>query len=397
MSQTAKFIQPSNRIAPFKPYYFASLNQKIAALKEQGTDVIRVDMGSPDMPPPDFIIKAMVDAAQRSDTHGYGPMGGTIEFRRAVAHYYQQRFGVKLDPARQVLALIGSKEGLFHLSQVLINPGDVALVCDPGYPIYRTSVQIAGGSIYPLPLLPENHFLPDFERIPPDTARKARLLWLNYPNNPTGAIAPLAFFEQAVSFARRWELIVAHDAPYTDICFDGYKAPSILQVTGAEDVAVEFNSLAKTYNMAGWRLGMVCGNPEIVSYLHTYKTQVDSSSFTPLFIGGITALTGDQGWLSERNHIYQQRRDIIVTALRACGFTLDTPPAAIYVWAHLPDRFDDAFNFSNQLLDATGVSVTPGDLYGDYGKGFVRISLGTSTERIEEAMHRLSRWVSETN
>jgi LL-diaminopimelate aminotransferase len=392
----SSFIKPANRIAPFKPYYFASLNQKISILKEQGIDVIRIDMGSPDMPPPSFIIEAMTASAHQPDTHGYGPIGGPAEFRRAAAKYYARRFGVTLDPARQVLALIGSKEGLFHLSQVLINPGDIALVTDPGYPIYQSSTLIAGGSIYPMPLLRENAFLPDFDRIPEEIARKARLMWLNYPNNPTGAVASLQFFEQAVAFARRYQLVVANDAPYTDVCFNGYIAPSILQVPGAEDVAVEFNSLAKTFNMAGWRLGMVCGNAQLIEYLHTYKSQVDSSQFTPLFAGGIAALTGDQDWLVERNNIYQHRRDIILAALRAVGFTVDTPPAAIYVWACLPERFQDSFDFCDRLLTETGVSATPGDIYGEYGKRYIRISLGTATARIEEAMQRLAQWVSAT-
>jgi LL-diaminopimelate aminotransferase len=395
MDPTPNFIQPATRIAPFKAYYFASLNQKITELKERGTDVIRIDMGSPDMPPPDHIIQAMIESAKRPDTHGYGPNGGLPEFRRAAAHYYQQRFGVTLDPSRQILALIGSKEGLFHLSQVLINPGDLVLAPDPGYPIYQSSVQIAGGSIYPMPLLRVNDFLPDFEHIPEEIALKAKLMWLNYPSNPTGAVATLEFFERAVAFARRYQIIVANDAPYADVCFDGYVAPSLLQVPGATEVAVEFNSLAKAYNMAGWRLGMACGNAEIIRYLHIYKSQVDSSTFTPLFAGGITALTGDQGWLADRNRIYQQRRDIILAALRASGFTVDTPPAAIYVWAHLPPGFDDAFDFCDRLLSETGVSTTPGDIYGEYGKQYIRISLGTATDRIIEAMQRLTHWLSE--
>jgi LL-diaminopimelate aminotransferase len=393
MDSMETFIRPSDRIAPFKPYYFASLGQKIVDLKEQGVDVIRIDMGSPDLPPPNFIIQAMITSAQRADTHSYGPMGAPIEFRQAVAQYYRTRFGVQLDAARQVLGLIGSKEGLFHLSQVLINPEDIALVPDPGYPIYASSVKIAGGSIYKLPLLNENNFLPDFTSIPDDVARKAKILWLNYPSNPTGAVASLDFFAQAIAFARKHEIVVANDAPYTDICFDGYTAPSLLQVPGAMDIAVEFNSLAKTYNMAGWRLGMVCGNPEIIRFLHTYKSQVDSSSFTPLFAGGIAALNGDQGWLAERNRIYQARRDIILEALRASGFKADTPPAAIYVWAYLPDKFEDAFAFCDRLLAETGVSITPGDIYGDFGKRYVRISLGTATERIVEAMQRLTLWM----
>jgi LL-diaminopimelate aminotransferase len=220
---------------------------------------------------------------------------------------------------------------------------------------------------------------------------------LNYPSNPTGAVATLEFFEEAVAFARRNQLIVANDAPYADVCFDGYVAPSLLQVPGAVDVAVEFNSLSKAYNMAGWRLGMACGNAEIIRYLHIYKSQVDSSTFTPLFAGGIAALTGDQGWLAGRNLIYQQRRDIILAALRASGFIVETPPAAIYVWAQLPAGFDSAFDFCDRLLAETGVSTTPGDIYGEFGKNYIRISLGASTDRITEAMQRLTRWVSESN
>ncbi|HSV86424.1 MAG TPA: aminotransferase class I/II-fold pyridoxal phosphate-dependent enzyme [Levilinea sp.] len=394
MTSNNTCIQPSDRIAPFKPYYFASINQTIAALKEQGRDVIRIDIGAPDMPPPDFIIQSMIASAQRADTHSYGPIGGPFDFKLAVAAYYDHRFGVKLDPHNQVLALIGSKEGIFHLSQVLINPGDIALVPDPGYPIYAASAKIAGGTIYPMPLLPENSFLPDFERIPENIARKAKIMWLNYPSNPTGAVASIEFFEQAVAFARRYGIVIANDAPYTDICFDGYSAPSILQVGGAEEIAVEFNSLAKTFNMAGWRLGMVCGNSQVISYLHTYKSQVDSSSFAPLFTGGIAALTGDQHWLVERNRVYQQRRDIVVAALRASGFSVNIPHAAIYVWARLPQQFSDAFSFTTRLLEAEGVSLTPGDLYGEYGRGHIRVSLGAATNRIEEAMQRLARWVS---
>lgn len=397
MTSNNTFIQPSDRIAPFKPYYFASLNQKIAALKEQGRDIIRIDIGAPDMPPPDFIIQSMVASAQRSDTHSYGPIGGPAEFKHAVSEYYLHRYGVRLDPQSQILALIGSKEGIFHLSQVLINPGDIALVPDPGYPIYTSSVKIAGGMTYPMPLLRENSYLPDFDRIPEVIARRAKILWLNYPSNPTGAVASLDFFEQAVSFARRYNLVVVNDAPYTDVCFDGYKAPSILQIRGADEIAVEFNSLTKTFNMAGWRLGMVCGNPQVIAFLHTYKSQVDSSSFAPLFAGGIAALTGDQQWLVERNRIYQQRRDMIITTLRGNSFSVETPRAAIYVWARLPQQFTDAFSFAERLLEAEGVSITPGDIYGEHGKRHIRISLGAPTDRIEEAMQRLAGWVSKTN
>jgi len=390
---TTHFIRPADRIASFKPYFFASLNQKINQLRANGVDVIRLDMGSPDLPPADFIVDALVASARRPDTHGYSQMGGTPAFRKAVADYYSRRFGVQVDPQKEVLALVGSKEGLFNLCQVLLNPGDISLVPDPGYPVYAAGSIIAGAEVVPLPLLKENNFLPDFDQIPAEVARKARLLWLNYPNNPTGAVAPYEFFEKAVKFAREHQIVIANDAPYTDICFNDYRAPSILEVPGAKDVAVEFNSLSKTYNMAGWRLGMAVGNPQVIGYLHTYKSQADSSQFQSILDAGIAALYGDQEWIEERNDIYRHRRDLVVTALKAAGFTVDAPPAAIYVWAQLPNGDQDSTTFCERMLEETGVSTTPGVVYGKYGEGYLRISLGIATPQIKEAMDRLVHWM----
>ncbi len=321
-------------------------------------------------------------------------IGGTPEYRQAAAGYYQQRFGVQLDPQKEVLGLIGSKEGLFNLSQVLINPGDVALVPDPGYPVYSAGTLIAGGEVYPVPLRAENDFLPDLEAIPEEVLRRAKILWLNYPNNPTGAIAPLSFFEGTIEFAQKWGLLVAHDAPYVDVCFDGYRAPSLMQVPGAKQVAVEFNSLSKTYNMGGWRLGMVVGNPEVIGYLHTYKSQMDTSTFKPLMDAGAAALTGDQSWLEQRNLVYKERRDIILDALRRCGLQVRTPPATIYVWVRLPAG-EDSMAFCDRLLQDTGVSFTPGAVYGASGEGYARISLGLATERVREGMNRFIQWMGQ--
>lgn len=390
------FIQPARRITSFKPYFFATLNQKFAELKARGVDIIRLDMGSPDLPPAEFITNVMIEAARQPDTHGYTAMGGTPEFKKACAQYYQQRFGVDLNPQKEVVALLGSKEGLFHLSQVLLDPGDVSLVPDPGYPTYNASGIIAGAEIYYMPLLEENHFLPDLKAIPADIARRAKILWLNYPNNPTGAVAPLSFLEEAVEFARRNEIVLAHDAPYVDVCFDGYVAPSVLQIPGAKDVAVEFCSHSKTYNMAGWRLGMAVGNAQVLGYLYTMKSQIDSSHFEPILRAGAAALTGDQSWTIERNEIYKLRRDLIVSAMRQAGFTVQTPPAAIYVWARLPEGITDSTDFCSRLLDETGVSITPGVVYGKAGEGYVRISLGTPTHKMEEAMQRLIKWVQKS-
>ncbi len=393
MTTQTSFIRPADRIASFKPYFFASLVQKINGLKASGMDVIRIDMGSPDLPPADFIVDALEKSARKANTHGYSPNGGTPAFREAIANYYKTRFNVDLDPKSETLQLIGSKEGLFNLSEVLLNPGDVSLVPDPGYPVYSASGIIAGAEVVYLPLNRETGFLPDLDAIPEETARRAKILWLNYPNNPTGAIAPMSFLEKAVAFAKKYEIVLAHDAPYTDVCFDGYRAPSILEIPGAKDVAVEFNSLSKTYNMAGWRLGMAVGNAQVINYLHTFKSQVDSSQFQPILDAGIAALAGDQSWLEERNEIYQHRRDVVLQGLRAAGFTVDTPPAAIYVWAQLPAGEKDSITFCNRLLEETGVSTTPGIVYGQHGEGYLRISLGTATHRIEEAMERITRWV----
>jgi LL-diaminopimelate aminotransferase len=396
MSQVQPFA-PADRISGFKPYFFASLSQKLNELKSKGVEIIRLDIGSPDLPPKEFIIESLVNSARRSEVHGYSPNGGPLSFRKAIAHYYQNRFEVELDPSLETIALIGSKEGLFNLSQVMINPGDTVLVPDPGYPVYSASGLIAGAKVYTMPILAENHFLPDLDAIPFDVLQKAKILWLNYPNNPTGAVATMEFFEKAILFAKKHHILVAHDAPYVDVCFGGYHAPSILQVTGAKEIAVEFNSLSKTYNMAGWRLGMVVGNKEVINYLNTYKSQMDSSHFAPIFEAGITALCGDQEWIVQRNKIYEKRRNLILTALRSAGIEVDTPPASIYVWSHLPKGQKDSMSFCNTLLEDTGISVTPGIVYGNYGEGFMRFSLGTSTENIEKAMSRFCDWFAKHN
>ena len=387
------FIKPADRIASFKPYYFATLAKKISQLQENGIDIIKIDMGSPDLPPETFIIEKLAESAALSNKHGYTPMGGSPEFRKAIAYYYQKRFGVKLDPMTEIVGLIGSKEGLFNMTQVLVNPGDYVIVPDPGYPVYSASARIAGGNIHTIPLQKQNKFLPDLKSIPEEILQRTKIIWINYPNNPTGAIAPISFFEEIIDFAKKNKIVVAHDAPYVDVCFDNYIAPSILQVEGAKEVAVEFNSLSKAYNMAGWRLGMAVGNPNVVGYIHTYKSQMDSSQFAPIIDAGIAAITGDQSWLENRNAIYQERRDIVVKGLLEAGFEVDTPPAAIYVWAKLPNNFNDSMSFCNQLLEETGVSTTPGVVYGQFGEGYLRVSLGTNTERIQEAIDRINRWM----
>ncbi len=388
-------FQSADRLAGFGAYFFAQLGKRIAALRAEGKDIIRIDIGAPDLPPPDFVIEALVASARRPDTHSYTTYGGTPAFKQAVADYYQRRFQVALDPATEVLGLIGSKEGLFHLAQAMLNPGDVVLIPDPGYPTYRAGTVLAGAEPYFVPLLPENGFLPDLEAIPAEVLQRARILWLNYPNNPTTAVASLDFFEQAVAFARKHDLLIAHDAPYVDVTYDGYEAPSILQVPGAKEVAVEFNSLSKAFNMAGWRLGMMVGNPDVVRYVHIYKSQVDTSQFLPVLEGGIVAMTDERvwPWVAERNAIYQERRDIVVAALRSAGIPVETPKASLYVWYPLPEGETDSKAFCDRALREAGVSMTPGVVFGPHGEGFVRISLGTDTAKLREAMEWLVAWL----
>lgn len=386
------YLPPADRISSFEPYFFAALGKRITELKAKGMDVIRIDMGSPDLPPAKFITEVLIKESQKEDTHGYSTIGGSPAFKQAVAEYYLNRFEVNLDPKTEIVGLIGSKEGLFNLSQVLLNPGDVSLVPDPGYPVYSASGIIAGGKIVNFPLTRENNFLPDLNAFSHADLEKAKILWLNYPNNPTGAVAPMSFFEEVITFARKHHLLIAHDAPYTDVTFDGYTAPSLMMIPGAREVAVEFNSLSKTYNMAGWRLGMAVGNPDVINYLFTYKSQMDTSNFAPIFSAGVAALTGDQSWLEERNLIYKERRDLVVNGLRSAGFKLDIPKAAIYVWAALPGGYHDSIKYCADLLEATGVSTTPGVVYGPHGEGYLRVSLGTPADRISEAMERLVQW-----
>jgi LL-diaminopimelate aminotransferase len=382
---------PSERIAQIKPYFFADLGKKIAAMKVKGADVIRMDIGSPDLPPPGFILEAMFESASRSDTHGY-TLGQTQGFRKAIATYYKNRFGVDLDPKTEVADLIGSKEGLFALSQVILNPGDIALVPDPSYAVYAMGAQIAGADVHSMPLIAKNAFLPDFDEIPAAVLKKAKILWLNYPNNPTGAIADLAFFENAVKFAKEHGLLIAHDNPYCDVGFNGYHAPSLMQIPGAKDVAIEFNSMSKTYNMAGWRVGMVVGNPEVVKFIETYKSQQDSAIFAPLMAAAETAMLGDQSWLNERNRVYQARRDAVIDVLHAAGLRVEPPQAALYIWAPVPGGVG-SMDFCAKMLEETAVSTTPGVVFGKHGEGYFRISLVGDVERLRVGAVRISDWM----
>jgi LL-diaminopimelate aminotransferase len=382
----------SRRVQNLKPYPFARMAEKIALLKARGIDVIRMDIGSPDRPPAGHILAALERAARDPDAHGYPAFGyGTPSLLAAVADYYQSRFHVALDPRRETTALIGSKEGIFHLTQALLEPGDVALVPDPGYPMYRVAAEWAGAEVWPLPLRRERNFLPDLESVPPDVLARARLLWINYPNNPTGAAAGRDFYEAALELARRNNILLAHDAAYCDVAFDGYRPMSILELAGAKESAVEFTSVSKTYNMAGWRLGFLSGSAEAISAVRRVKSNIDSGIFAGITAAGEAALRGDQTWLIERNALYARRRDLILAGLGGIGIRADPPKASLYIWAPVPPGWT-AESFADSLLEQTGVCFSPGTFFGDEGEGYVRISLATPTERVEEAMKRVKGW-----
>ena len=385
-------MQLADRMGTIKPYFFAKLGVRITKMRTQGTDVIRLDMGSPDMPPAPFIVQELQRAADQPDRHGYSQLGGSPGFREAVATYYTRHFGVTLNPQSEVVGLIGSKEGLFHLSMAFLDPDDVALVPDPGYAVYASAARFAGAEVVTVPLLEQNNFLPNLSAIPANARQRAKLLWVNYPNNPTGAVASDAFFAELIDFAQANQILVCHDAPYLHVTFDGYQAPSLLQMPGAREVTVEFNSLSKTYNMAGWRLGMACGHAPAVAALHSLKSNVDSSQFPVVQDAGIKALTGDQNWFAERNAVYQERRDIVLNGLSQAGLIAYKPQAAMYVWARIPQGRQSG-EFTSTLLEETGVSVTPGSFFGESGEGYLRISLSTMTPRVEEGMKRISAWV----
>ncbi|HOG45974.1 MAG TPA: LL-diaminopimelate aminotransferase [Anaerolineae bacterium] len=378
----------ANRVANLPAYVFAEAGKTIAAMKTRGVDVIDLGIGSPDLAPPDWIVERLYAAAQDPHKHGYAGYYGLPALRRAMAGYYQSRFGVALDADRQVVALIGSKEGIYNVAQAFVDAGDVALIPDPGYPTYQLSIIMAGGSPVPMPLQPELGFMPDLRAIPHDALRRAKLMWLNYPNNPTAATPTMAFLAEAVAFAREHDLLLCYDNPYCDVTFDGYVAPSILQVPGASDVALEFNSLSKTYNMAGWRVGMAVGSAQAVEALARVKTNIDSGIFAAIQEAAAAALTGDQTWLAERNAIYQRRRDAVLEFLPAAGMQAETPLSTLYVWARVPAG-ESSVALAKRILEATGVWLTPGTAFGAHGEGYVRIALTHPEARLREAGDRL--------
>ena len=381
----------AKRVEELPPYLFAQISKVIAAKKARGIDVVTFGIGDPDLPTPPHVLAALHRAADDPANHRYPESEGLPELRGAIARWYERRFEVAFDPAREALALIGSKEGIAHMALTLIDPGDVALVTDPGYPVYEIGTMFAGGVAVKLPLRRESGWLPDLDAIPEDLAARARVLWLNYPNNPTAAVADLAFFEKVVAWAKEYDVSICHDNPYCDVAFDGYRPLSIFQAPGARDVAIEFNSFSKIYNMTGWRIGMAVGAAELVDALMRVKSNIDSGIPQAIQEMAIEAVDGPQDVIADHNAIYQRRRDRIVETLRAIGLEVDPPRASLYVWAKLPEGVTSG-DFAARLIEECAVVVTPGRGYGVNGEGYVRLSVTIADDRMEEGLRRLRDW-----
>ncbi|HJM88016.1 MAG TPA: LL-diaminopimelate aminotransferase [Dehalococcoidia bacterium] len=382
----------ANRVEQLPPYLFAAISRLIEEKRAAGVDVISFGIGDPDLPTPEHVLDSLKQATDVAANHRYPESDGLPELRQSIARWYAKRHNVQLDPDAEIVPLIGSKEGIGHLPLCLIDPGDVALMTDPGYPVYEIGTMFAGGESVKLPLSEEDGWLPRLDEIDASVAERARLLWLNYPNNPTGAIADLAFFERAVQWARDHDVVIAHDLAYADVTYDGYVAPSILEVDGARDVAIEFNSLSKAFNMTGWRVGMAVGNREVIDALTRVKSNIDSGIPQAIQEMAITALDGPLDSVESHNAIYSARRDRVVAVLRELGLHVEPPKAALYVWARLPEGERSSADFAQRLIEATGVVVTPGASYGDAGEGYVRLSLTIADDRLEEGLNRLSEF-----
>ncbi len=378
----------AKRIKSLPPYLFAEIDERKREVEKKGVDIIDLGIGDPDLPTPPHIVEAACNAAKDPSNHRYPSYEGMLSFREAVAAWYKQTKHVTVDPEDEVLTLIGSKEGIAHSPFAFLDPGDIALVPDPAYPVYNNATVLADATPYPVPLTEEHEFKPDLESIDGEVAKKAKILFLSYPNNPTAATVERSFFKEVVDFAHDHDIIVLHDNPYSELTFDGYEAPSFMAVKGAKEVGVEFGSLSKTYNMTGWRIGFAVGNAEILNGLRLVKTNVDSGTFQAVQIAGIAALTGSQDCVKRNVAIYRERRDILVDGLSSAGMEVKKPKATFYLWVKVPSGFS-SIRFSMSLLERAGIVVTPGVGFGKYGEGFVRFALCVSAERLKEACERI--------
>lgn len=378
----------AERINTLPPYLFVAIDDAKKRVRQRGVDIIDLGIGDPDMPTKPHIVEALYNAAKENERQKYPSSLGMPSFREAVADWYESTFNVTLNPINEILALIGAKDGIAHIPLAFLNPGDTALVPDPAYPVYKMGTLLANAKPYIMPLLAENRFLPDLDAIPAHVAQAAKLMFLNYPNNPTAATADLKFFNEVVAFARNHNIIVVHDNPYSEMVFDNYKAPSFLEVDGAMEVGIEMHSLSKTYNMAGFRIGFAVGNAAILAGLRKVKANVDSGAFEAVQIAGIAAMKGDQQYIADMNTIYTRRRNALMKGLKELGLDVITPKATFYVWAGVPQDYSSR-EFSTKLLEEAGIACTPGIGFGNYGEGFVRFALTSSVERIEEAVERM--------
>ncbi|ACZ61786.1 LL-diaminopimelate aminotransferase [Dehalococcoides mccartyi] len=385
----------SKRIENLPPYLFVQISKKIAEKRAKGEEVISFAIGDPDLPTPKHILAELCKAAEDPSNHRYPETEGMPVLRKAMAEWYKKRFGVKLNPDTEILPLIGSKEGIGHAAWCFLDPGDIALVPNPAYPVYAISSQLAGADVFNMPLNKENNFLPDFNTIPEDILLKAKVLWINYPNNPTGAVADLDFFKKAADFAAKHNLAVCHDGPYSEIAFDGYKPVSFLEAEGAKDVGIEFHSLSKSYNMTGWRIGMAVGNAKMIDALRRFKSNLDSGIPQAIQLMAIAALKGSQEVINHNCAVYQRRRDRLVKALHNIGMEVTAPKASLYIWAPVPEGYTSA-SFATELLDKTGVVVTPGTGYGTAGEGYIRLSLTVPDEQLEKGITKLSGYKRNT-
>jgi len=386
----------SRRVEKLPPYFYIEISRKIAEKQARGEDVISFAIGDPDIPTPPHIIERLCQASQDPINHRYPESDGLSELREVIAQWYERRFGVSLDPDKEILPLIGSKEGIAHMAFCFIDPGDVALVPDPGYPVYSVSTMLAGGRPYYIPLSRNNDFLPDLRKVPMDVLKRTKLLWINYPNNPTGAVAGIDFFDRTVGFARQNDLCICHDGPYSEVAFDGYQPVSFMQASGAKEVGVEFHSLSKSYNMTGWRIGMVVGNYTMIDVLRRLKSNLDSGIPQAIQYAAIEALAGPQDCIEEHNVVYQRRRDLIVETLNNIGLKARPPKASLYIWAQVPQGYTSV-EFANDLLEKVGVVVTPGITYGRSGEGYIRLSLTLPDASLVKGLSRLGEWRDSKN
>jgi LL-diaminopimelate aminotransferase len=378
----------SDRIGQIPPYLFAEINKKKEKLKKAGVDIIDLGIGDPDLPTPSHIIEKFVEESQNPGNLKYPSFVGCMEFKQAVADFYWRQYQVKLDPDTEVLALIGSKEGIAHIVPTLIDPGEYVLIPDPSYPVYRMAALLANGRYYNMPMTKENDFKPDLHAIPGEILRQSKLMFLNYPGNPTSAAVDIDFFIDAVAFAQKHQIPIAHDSAYNMVTFDSYKAPSILEVDGAKEIAVEFGSLSKTYNMTGFRIGYVVGNKSIIKALSVYKSNTDTGQFTPIQKAAAFALNSDQSCIARHNEIYKQRMTAMLDGLRKIGVEVDPPKGSFFIWAPVPSGYTST-EFVTSVMEQTGVILTPGNAFGPSGEGYFRVSLSVSNERLYEAVNRI--------